>query len=125
MAPASESPVREEPEDAQDKRYHSLITLRARDLSAAAKTNKGFTQEQEEVRMQIRMHIIEESRAEWREMPQNYDGCPDCWLKGVTPDHISCRKCGSIYDKTYGACAIKEPRFHKNTHHMEPMDLYK
>ena len=33
---------------------------------------------QEELRMQIRMHIIEESRAEWREMPQEYVSCKSC-----------------------------------------------
>ena len=71
------------------------------------------------------MHIIEESRAEWREMPQNYDGCVDCWLQPVPSGHVSCRKCGTLFDRKFGCGSIKEPRFHKNTHHMEPMDLYK
>ena len=35
-----------------------------------------FSDHQESLRMQIRMHIIEESRAEWREMPQGRRLCP-------------------------------------------------
>lgn len=99
------------------------------------------------------MHIIEESKAEWREMPQEFDGCVKCWLvpqlrrdfdqsdslirrdwsKGATLrtelaaglKHVCCRKCGTLFDKEYSCGAIKEPRFHKNTYHMEPIALYR
>ena len=47
--------------------------------------DRPFTSQQEEVRMQIRMHIIEESKAEWREMPQEFSGCLDCWFRPDKP----------------------------------------
>lgn len=99
------------------------------------------------------MHIIEESKAEWREMPQEFDGCDKCWLQpqlrrdvhksqqpltqrerlrgGNAKDltgglkHVCCRQCGTLFDKEYSCGAIKEPRFHKNTYHMEPIALYR
>ena len=39
--------------------------------------------------------------------------------------HVCCRKCGTIFDKEYSCGSIKEPRFHKNTYHMEPIALYR
>ena len=72
--------------------------------------------------MQIRMHIIEESRAEWREMPQDYEGCSKCWLN--PHGSLCCKACGTLFDTEFSCGSIKEPRFHKNTNHMEPMDLY-
>ena len=87
--------------------------------------------------MQIRMHIIEESKAEWREMPQEYFRCYGCQpaSSDVQLNEESligqqsfpwkcCRECGTLIDNEYVCDAIKEPRFHKNTHHMDPMLLY-
>ena len=87
--------------------------------------------------MQIRMHIIEESKAEWREMPQEHYRCAGCQpsSEGSKLDEKSligqpdfawkcCRECGTLIDCELMCGAIKEPRFHKNTHHMDPMMLY-
>ena len=35
-----------------------------------------------------------------------------------------CRECGTIIDNELNTGAIKEPRFHKCTNHMDPMLLY-
>jgi len=85
--------------------------------------------------MNIRMHIIEESKAEWREMPQEYYRCNACQNKSkiLKKEHMigsddckwkSCRECGTIIDDELKTGAIKEPRFHKCTNHMDPMLLY-
>ena len=87
--------------------------------------------------MQIRMHIIEESKAEWREMPQEYYRCYGCQPQAfdikidnnllVGSERFPwkcCRECGTLIDCELKCGAIKEPRFHKNTHHMDPMLLY-
>lgn len=98
--------------------------------------NYKFSEHQENLRMQIRMHIIEESKAEWREMPQEYYRCPGCqFIDGEKmseecligqPDFEwkCCRECGTLIDSELSCGSIKEPRFHKNTHHMDPMLLY-
>ena len=78
-----------------------------------------MTEAQEAMRMQIRMHIIDESKAEYGEMPQEYVKC-QC-------DYISshcCMKCGALIDNC-GKEAIKEPRFMKNTNHLVPLSLFK
>ena len=79
--------------------------------------------------MQIRMHIIEESRAEMREMPQDWVTCKLCdksssKMRGPTVRR-SCFECGSLMDADMNCGAIKEPRFMKNTYHLDHMDLFK
>lgn len=98
--------------------------------------NYKFSEHQESLRMQIRMHIIEESKAEWREMPQEYFRCNGCQIAdgaNLKEDSLigqagfqwkCCRECGTLIDCELKCGAIKEPRFHKNTHHMDPMLLY-
>lgn len=68
--------------------------------------------------MQIRMHIIEESKAEYNEMPQDWVPCQ------IQKGEKCCMKCGTLVD-TEMREAIKEPRFMKNTNHLEPMQLFK
>jgi hypothetical protein len=68
--------------------------------------------------MQIRMHIIEESKAEYNEMPQEWTDCESI------PDHHCCMKCGTLVDSE-GKEAIKEPRFMKITNHLNPLQLFK
>lgn len=72
------------------------------------------------------MHIIEESKAEYSEMPQDWTKCDHCY-NGSNQSHKSamcCLKCGTILDnKARGG--IKEPRFMKDTHHLDPYDLFK
>ena len=79
--------------------------------------------------MQIRMHIIEESKAEFREMPQSWIHCQECTAhmrkepRNRDTNHY-CTSCGSIRDNQNQA-AIKEPRFIKPTYKLSPFSLYK
>ena len=64
--------------------------------------------------MQIRMHIIDESKAEFAEMPQDWKPCTSLVRKKC------CMQCGTLIDQQ-GKEAIKEPRFMKITNHLDPI----
>ena len=69
-----------------------------------------MTDAQEEIRMKIRMHIVDESKAEFNELPQDWVNCKcEVQITGA------CHKCGTLKG------AIKEPRFMKNTNHLDPI----
>lgn len=89
-----------------------------------------MNEKQENCRMNVRMHILDESKIEMQEMPQLWKGCKDCQdmrRQGLT-DHPDiptlmekcCIKCGCL-----NSDAIKEPRFMKNTHHLSPLHHFK
>ena len=65
--------------------------------------------------MKIRMHIVEESRAEFNELPQDWIKCKCSEISKSG----ACLKCGTLEG------AIKEPRFMKNTNHLDPVELYR
>ena len=73
-----------------------------------------FSDQQEETRMKVRMHIIEESKLEQQEMPQDWHHCNHNKAQGKS----CCYECGSLMG------SIKEPRFMKNTFHINPLDHY-
>jgi hypothetical protein len=88
------------------------------DISIDPPVEVKFTESQEQLRMQIRMHIIEESKAEHSEMPQEWRPCTKA-QKGKQ----CCLSCGTLID-LQGKEAIKEPRFMKVTNHLNPMQLF-
>lgn len=80
--------------------------------------------------MNVRMHIIEESKIEVTEMPQLWKKCLQCQEK--RGEHLTtgrcvpivlencCIECGSL-----NTDAIKEPRFMKNTNFLSPLNHFK
>ena len=64
--------------------------------------------------MKVRMHIIEESKLEQQEMPQDWHHCNHKNSSGKA----CCFTCGSLNG------SLKEPRFMKNTFHINPLDHY-
>lgn len=49
-----------------------MSDLQSRVMTVETPKLPEFTNTQQELRMQIRMHILEESRAEFSEMPQDW-----------------------------------------------------
>mmetsp|Transcript_9714 Transcript_9714/g.14797 ORF Transcript_9714/g.14797 Transcript_9714/m.14797 type:complete len:90 (-) Transcript_9714:2689-2958(-) len=83
------------------------------------------------------MHIIEESKAEQKEMPQDWVFCSSCAFRSKESPQISksggkfscCLRCGTLIDEALSRGlkplgSIKEPRFMKNTNHLDPLNLY-
>ena len=73
-----------------------------------------FSDQQEETRMKVRMHIIEESKLEQQEMPQDWIHCNH----SRAHNKPCCYECGTLTG------SLKEPRFMKNTFHISPLDHY-
>ena len=53
----------------------SVPNIEPSHLTLTKRVDPIFNEYQEEKRMQVRMHIIEESRAEYSEMPQEWIEC--------------------------------------------------
>ena len=74
----------------------------------------------EEMKMDIRMHIIKESKLEIDEMPQTWLKCKSCKPSNRPDLHPKvCLKCGTVKG------GIKEPRFMQDTNHLDSMELFK